>query len=249
MAAVVILKYTTQPTNAGGGSLMVESIGRSRFGMGGFAVGLDDSPHTYAPGEPFVRHEARSVAEEATATTTFARVQYFMQVKDQATMGCRAGASAKFGGETYTIEAVEPGGDAPPYIGQPESLKAKRWTIKVRSTHTGTRRVTFNQMPLDAAGQPIIEVDGNGNPMTPEMRQKRDEERRKQLEDWRKNAQNGAAPFPYQPQIPSIGPGRTERDGTMTTILFVDPAKIGKFQLRGQTAKVIEITGIPLDPK
>ncbi|HTQ10996.1 MAG TPA: hypothetical protein VMI31_13050, partial [Fimbriimonadaceae bacterium] len=143
----------------------VQSVGSNRFYGGGSNISLDQPMRSVGPGKDYIHFQTQSVAEDPSAATTVARLQYMVPVKEQATIDCRAGASVEFGGETHTIESITAGGDREHEMMMPPPMQhMKEWTLKLKSTRTGAHPPMVQLMPLDSAGNTIGEVDEKGNP-------------------------------------------------------------------------------------
>jgi|GEM_PF-3105873 len=241
---LVVFKVS-QPTNSRSGYVNIQNVGSGRFG-GGFGVSLDE-PRMFNNSQPFyIHYETRSVAEEKSANSTTARLTEFVEIPDQPTLENKVGAKVTFGGERQTLASIKKGSDQPVYLGNPDEAKRPVWTLILQSNTVSKRPVNFTLSPTNLAGQPIMYVDDQGNPMS-------DEEYRKAISDYEQKMRDMPRQSNGQPAqrlgFPHYGPAvyATRREGNMTTVILrVDPAKIGKFVLHGGTTRYIDLTGIPL---
>ncbi len=248
---VIVFKTTQIIGGPNQGYLSIESAGTDPFHGSAFFANLDDRAQIFRSGEPQIRHELRSVTEDPAVLLTTARIQYTIPVQEDKTIDCRAGASAPFGGETHTIVSIKEGGDERMrMINNPGQTIFKTWTVKVKSTRTSKHPVNVSLMALDASGKPIQWVDAKGNPVSNEDYRKQMMEDQKAMAEHMKNHPNE----PYQPQ--SWGKytspnsyGSSSPDGSSSIFLRVNPAKVSKFKLQGQTSRFIDLTNIRLDPK
>ncbi|HVT12524.1 MAG TPA: hypothetical protein VHE55_09670 [Fimbriimonadaceae bacterium] len=227
------------------GYLSIQWVGNSLdFSGGGIMMGMDrpSIPTTQNPYQ--VRYETRSVVEDAGATSTKARLCLTTPLDETATIDCRPGATAKFGGETYTIVSVGKPTDESMAMRMQGDRKGKMWVVKLKATHNSVKPITINLTALDASGQVVRYADLQGNPVTDKQYM---EEMRKRQDEMMKPGAHQAFINPYQMAI-GYGISRSG-DGEQTEMLYVDPAKVSKFQIHGQVSKFIDLTGIPLDPR
>ncbi|HWA84304.1 MAG TPA: hypothetical protein VG820_12750 [Fimbriimonadaceae bacterium] len=226
------------------GYISIQSVGNAMDYGGGLSIAMDRPTAPTAQNPYQSRYETRSVAEDAAATSTKARLCLTTPLEETATIDCRSGATAKFAGETYTIVSVGKATDEFAGMRMAGDEKRPTWEVKLKATHNSARPVMTSLTALDASGQAIRYADLRGKPVADAQYM---EEMRKRQETMMTPGIHRAVPSPYQ-QAVGYGISRNE-DGEQIEILYVDPAKVSKFQIHGQTSKYVDITGIPLDPR
>jgi len=235
---LVVLKLT-QPVNATGAHLDVRSIGSDSQGGGGYFNAMLSPSHVAGPNQPYIHFESRMIAENPSEKAATAHLNFFRPIQESVRIVAKAGTSATFGGENFTIARIDKGSPQNLSGGQPETI----WTVTVRSDHNGARGVNIALVPLDASGQRIDYIDADGNPVTREVYDREMQQRR---ETMGRSGYSASTPPKYQPAT-LYG---ISRQPYQTDFMFrINPAKVSKFAISGGTVRYIDLTGIALDPK
>ena len=242
----LIVFKTTRPNNGGpGGYLSVQGVGFYTNGTGFTSLNLDEPRMFNNAQSTFVQYQAHSVSEDKTATKTTARLSEFTSIAEHPTLQNKPGATVKFGGEVHTLVSIKKGVTAQVFLGDPEEQKQPKWTLTLRSTHNSPHPLSLSLVALDATGQPIAHVDDKGNPVS-------EEEYRKQMTEYQRkmetNYRQGIRAQVTFPRFVPVIAYASSRDGSLSVILRVNPAKVAQFALNGGITRYIDITDIPLGP-
>jgi hypothetical protein len=109
--------------------------------------------------------------------------------------------------------------------------------VNISQSGTPAKAARFHFNPIDEQKRPLSMVDKDGNPVTTEQYQSRMHE----------GLRAGKSP---QDLSTAMATGGTMFDGNKyQLVLYVNPAKVSALQIRANYTRIIDISGIPMDPK
>ena len=236
---LIVTKTTQQGIFDGKTSaVMVQSAGSQVMSSGYFNLAFDN-PMRAEANQPIVRYEARFAIEDAAAKATSVRLSQSDPIQEKVSIDCKLGATATFAGETYTIQSIKKGveGGGPRIPGQENA-----WTIHVKRTRKAEHPVYATLVPTGPDGVVFQFADPSGNPVSLAQYQKEMQEMH-------------SKPVTTDPQMmmrrfrPVSNGYSVSNPNEIVYMLFINPTKVAKFNLVGSNTKIVDIVGIPLDPK
>jgi hypothetical protein len=237
---VVVRNTRVQTSQQPGGyrGLNVQSVGSSTYDQGHAGIYLESPRHDFSS-NTLESYEVKMVAEKPEVRETSVRLNKTEGLNETASMDCKVGAKTEFAGYSLTVTGVSTG--APKTMGYATSDKRPVWTLKLKRTGSPARTANIRVTPVDETGKPTMYVDEQGNPMSVEEfgRQMRDRAEGKKTP--------GQSPYPHSMGV--VGGMMLSQDGTMELVLYVNPKKVKALQIFGSYNQIIDITGIPLDPR
>lgn len=179
-------------------------------------------------GEPVMYLSGGFASEPLSAKETSMRFTISLPLQDAPVIECKPGAKASFGGDIFTIKEIHQGHEtAPQFSYGMES--GDKWYVTFERSIVSSRDKMLLIVPIDSEGHRIAFLDEHDVPMSQESLGK-----------------TARGPHRYRPAEYNIM-GRSPTEFTL--VLNFNPAKVGRLRFEGFTSRLIDLTGIPLDPR
>lgn len=176
-------------------------------------------------GEPSLFYFGGYAQEPLSSKLTSLRFALSETLDEKPILARAPGAKVVFAGDTYTLKSVQhvparkrSGGDID-----------EQWRVTLERSLTSLRDVMLLITPLDRDGHKVTLLDENGDPVSDET-----------------FAQFPRTTHRYRPAECAIVASAAKNQVTLS--LSFDPVKISAFVFEGSIRKVLDLTGIPLDP-
>lgn len=231
----LLLVKTTRKMSMGGPSsyAYIQGAGSNPMGYSGYGLNLrTESPRTM--GGEDVRYETRMIAEKPTVNETRIRLNQTSHDPNTVEIPAKVGATVELAGYKVKIESIRVGAAQP---GRPSEPGRKVWTVEISQTGSPAKKAMLNFMPMGDKNQMLSIVDKEGNPVPMDQYHNR----------LRDAGRNGQRPRDFFIGSAMGGMMRTGENSQLT--LYVNPAKIPAFRVQAHYSRIIDITGIPMDPR
>jgi hypothetical protein len=191
------------------------------------------------PDQPYTpsndRYEARGLAVDRSARTGTARLQCVQSLPEVANLAVKAGTKAKANGISMELVSIKKAGKdsaQPMYV--PGGATQEAWEVVLKMSPSQPA-LTCTPTLMLADGKPAMYLDSSGKPIS------------------QPPPQSFTQPSPGRPfgsSMQSIMVYQTAHAGSQYTFrMNVDPKGAKLLALRFSKSRVIEMSGIPLDPK
>lgn len=224
------------------GQITVAQVGDDYTGGGMSGIDLNRTPDgSMIP--PETHFDVKSVAVDATQTTTRARLIAHEQANERPTLEARVGASAKVAGVTYTVASVGP---FTPKGNNYSHLEGPYWQVVLQKSGTPERVHQLSVHIIGKNGQPASFADPSGSVIDQEAYSNALREASSKggpgYSEVAKRYRSGTV-------FPVNDPVANAPSGTLTYAFAINPKNLGKFSLTGIFSKTFDLTDIPLDPR
>lgn len=235
---MVVIKTTDYRGNRDGSQprtyVHVQGGGSSPNYSGHANINLEQPRNNFDSPEHF-RYEVRLLSEKQEASSTSLRLAQTEQLSDFGTIELKVGSKAQFAGYSLTVASIKPGSPREMYGG---GQGQKTWTVVIKHSGTPSREANLHFSVVGDDGNPIQFVNAAGDPVS---QAKYQEHMQKMM-----NSQNpGSRAMPFR-----NAQGGSMRQGNETQVMLqMNPAKIKSLRIQGNFNRIIDVTGIPMDPK
>ncbi|MBX3119577.1 MAG: hypothetical protein KF784_10970 [Fimbriimonadaceae bacterium] len=229
---IIIMKITSPPVQQGKplANINVGGVGSGEL-RGGVTLGIGPLTGYKSAGTgSYSRIEYRVVSETNDKSTTSIRLLQNDPIQETKELVCQAGETVNLAGQIYKISAIYPG-VRDQYLQSFNTRRGAAWTVAIDRSSIDGPPVIASLSLKDTEGNALLYSDEEGKPYSTEMYVRSFE-------------QNG--------RVRGAGLAMSTVHNTprhVSVILYVDPTKVGKLVLAGTRTKIVEIVGIPLDPK
>lgn len=235
---MVVIKTTDYRGNRDGSQprtyVHVQGGGSSPQYSGHANINLEQPQNNFDSPEHF-RYEVRLLSEKQEASSTTLRLAQTEQLPDFGTIELKIGSKAQFAGYSLTVASIKPGSPREMYGG---GQGQKTWTVVIKHSGTPSREANLHFIVVGDDGNPIQFADAAGNPVS---QAKYQEHMQKMMNS--QEASSRAMPFRH-------AQGGSMKQGNETQVMLqVNPARIKSLRIQGNFNRIIDVTGIPMDPK
>ncbi len=233
---IVVVRQEQEQTSSPGPrrSINLQAVGTDS--SSGSYINLPPESSTFEQGKPYVSRNARLVAEEKGARETKMRLMVSEPMPESPVLQLRKGATAELGGVRFTVESIQKGNAMRGgfFGGDTKDV----WTVRLARSGKTARPAMFGPT-IDTMRYVGPKGELVGNEVFQAWQ-------RKQMEAAQKKGNWDMSRSPYR----SIQIGTSmESPGKMEFVVNADPSKVGSIRIYGAYQRIVDVTGIPLDPQ